>query len=235
VVSEGRYEPQNVPSFTIATDEIVWDWAQQKSNYTELRASKTAAGNGKIWEIENSTIIYRQAIEPTIIQGTYNGSGPPPQTDEERAQQDYLEEKDPQTQQVTKTAKQVRDEDISTLFYGIATSQSRITRLRADLTHAALDVDVVMKASADQAELPRIRQITKEKGQPNCPVFSGCDQTGTAPRDQVTGNGGGSAGGSTFTCASTSIKSESTWMGIGLGFAGVAIAHAIRRRRRNGR
>ena len=225
IVADGRYEPQNFPSFTIATDEIVWDWAQQKSNYTELRAQKTAAGGGRTWEVESSTILYRQQLESIVQQGTYNGRGPAPQNDEERAAVDYLPVTDAQGT-TTKTATQVRDEDMSTLFYGIATSTSRVTRLRADLAHAALDQDLVMRASPDQAVLSNIRQITKEQGQPLCPVFSGCDQTGTAPRDQV----GGSTGGGTFTCA-TSSRSGNAWMGIGLGFAAVAAAHAIRRRK----
>src|SRR5688572_32404825 len=44
---EGRYEPQSFPLFTIASNELVWDWTQNRSNYTELRAQKTAAGAGR--------------------------------------------------------------------------------------------------------------------------------------------------------------------------------------------
>ena len=51
VVGEGRYETQNFPSFVIPTSDIAWDWSQNKSNYTELRAQKTTAGGGKAWEI----------------------------------------------------------------------------------------------------------------------------------------------------------------------------------------
>lgn len=228
LLGEGRYEPQNFGSFVVPTDEIIWDWNQNKSNYTELRAAKTAAGNGRIFEVESSTILYRQQIEGIVKQGTYNGSGPAPQTDEERAAQDYLDIKDAQGN-ITKTAAQARDEDINTLFYGIATSTSRVTRMRADLVHAALNEDLVMRASTDQAVVSNFRQLSKEVGQPQCPVFQGCEQTGTAPRDQA--NTGGSAGGSgTFTC-NTGTRGGSAWMGIGLGFAAIAAAHAIRRRR----
>ncbi len=228
IVGEGRYEPSNFGSFTIATDEIVWDWNQSKSNYTELRAQKTAAGNGRAWEVESSTILYRQQLEGIVQQGTYNGNGPYPETDEERAAQDYLPVKDGQDN-VTKTAAEVRNDDMNTLFYGIATSTSRITRLRADLVHAALDADLVMRASGDQSVLSNVRQLSKEVGQPQCPVYNGCNQTGTAPRDQISATSAG--GGGTFTCA-TGSRSGNAWMGVGLGFVAVAAAHAIRRRRR---
>ncbi len=41
--------------------------------------------------------------------------------------------------QVLQSAAQARDEDVNTLFYGIATSTSRVTRMRADLVHAACE------------------------------------------------------------------------------------------------
>jgi hypothetical protein len=226
VLGEGRYEPQNFNSFVIATDEIVWDWGQSKSNYADLRTQKQAAGNGRIWEVESSTTLNRTNFEQIVKQGTYNGTGAYPTTDEERAATDYLPAKD-QLGNVTQTAAQVRDEDLTTLFSGLATT--RVTRLRADLAHAALDTDLVMRAAGDQTELSNVRQITKESGQPLCPVYNGCTQVGTAPRDQVLGNNSG-GGHETFTCDTTG-RAGNAWMAVGLGFAALATAHAIRRRR----
>ena len=37
VVGEGRYEPTNFPSFTIAASELVWDFSVETSNYAALR------------------------------------------------------------------------------------------------------------------------------------------------------------------------------------------------------
>jgi hypothetical protein len=223
VIGEGRYEPQNFGAFVIPTSDIAWDWTQSKSNYTELRAEKTATGNGRVWEIESSIALNRQTVEQIVRQGSYTG-GPYPQTDEQRAAQDYLPIDDPQS---PKTAAQVRDEDIATLFFGIATNDARVTRMRADLAHAALDQDLVMRAAGDQTVLSNVRQLTKAVGQPRCPVYSGCDQVGTAQPDPATGNG--ASGDGTFTCA-TSSRNDSAWMGVGLGLAAVAAAHAIRRR-----
>jgi hypothetical protein len=228
VVGEGRYEPQNFGSFFIPTEEIAWDWAQSKSNYIDLRGQKTAAGNGRVWEIESSIALNRSNIDAVIRQGTYTGIGPYPQTDEARAAQDYLPVDDDQN---PKTAAAVRDEDMNTLFAGIVTSDARVTRMRADLAHAALDQDLVMRASGDQTVLSNIRQLTKEIGQPQCPVFSGCEQVGTAPRDDFNYNTGSIGGGGDGTCA-TGTHGNSSWMGVGLGFAALAVAQRLRRRSR---
>lgn len=229
VLGEGRYQPQNFPTFTISNDELVWDWTQNKSNYTDLRAQKTQSGQGKIWEIESSTIVYPQNVEGAIKYGYYgggNGGGgePAPPAD------DYLPVKDDQGN-IVKTADQVREEDITTLFAGIGTATSRVTRLRADLAHAALATDLVVGAAADQSELPNVRQVTKEANQPLCPVYDGCTQVGTAPRDEAQARSSDSGG--TFSCA-TAVKDRSgssTWLGVGAGFLALALVNAARRRR----
>ncbi len=226
-IAEGRYEPQNFPSYYIKTDELVWDWTQQKSNYVDLRAQKTQAGSGRIWEIETSQVLYRQNVEGVVKNGSWNGQGQYPQTDEERAAQDYLPITDGQGN-VTKTAAQVRDEDMDTLFFGIPTATTRVTRIRADLSHAALDQDLAMTASADQSTLPNVRQVTKELNEPQCPVWNGCSQDGTAPRSEAIARSGG--GNETFSCA-TAPRSNPTWLAAGGGLVGLALVHAVRRRR----
>ena len=228
VLGEGRYEPQNFQSFVVRDDELVWDWNANKSNYVELRAQKTAAGNGRIWEIESSNILYPQNLGNAIKYGYFNPNGGPVPTDEEsRAQQDYAPITDANGQ-VTKTAVQVRDEDLATLFHGIPTATSRVTRMRADLAYAALDADLVMTASADQATLSNFRQVTRESNQPLCPVWNGCDSAGQAPRDEAAARSTSSR--ESFSC-STSKGTTPTWLAIGAGFVGLAFVHAARRRR----
>jgi len=236
VVGEGRYEPQNFPSFVIPETELVWDWTQNKSNYTDLRAQKTAAGGGRAWETESSTILYRQQIESAIRRSYAPYPGPNGQDDagnltpEERAAQvDYLPVKDAQGNLV-KTAVQAREEDLATLFYGIPTASSRVTRLRADLTHAALNEDLLMAASQDQSPLPTIRQVRNEVGQPLCPVWNGCDSAGQAPRDEAIARSDG--GGESFSCSTAARPGSPVWMAAGAGYLAMAIARAVRRRRR---
>ena len=232
VVAEGRYETQNFPSFVIPTDEIAWDWTTSKSNYTEIRAQKTAAGAGKAWEMESSTVVVRQQIESAVqsgfvSNGNGNGRRPPVQDPELQAQEAYLPVKDAQGT-VLKTAEQVRTEDLSTLFSGI--NQVRVTRLRADLAHAALNADLIMTASADQAVVSNFRQLTKELNEPLCPVFNGCDSAGQAPRSEAVARSDGSKAES-FACSTSSRSSSHAWLGMGAGFLALALVNAARRRR----
>lgn len=246
VLGEGRYEPQNFPSFAIPADQIAWDWTANRSNYTELRAQKTATTNGKGWETESSTILYPQQIEAAVRNGSSLGyryppppgpkdpdAGPPLDPQEEAAQIDYLPVKDAQGK-ILKTAVQVREEDLAALIYGIPAATSRVTRMRADLAHAALDADLVMTASQDQSVLSNVRRLTKEIGQPQCPIYSsdGCTQVGTAPRDEAQARAtGGGGGGESFSCTTSNGSASPLWIGAGVGYLALAIARARRRRK----
>ena len=241
VLGEGRYEPQNFPTFAFKADDLAWDWNASRSNYTDLRAEKTAASGGRGWETENSTLLFRQQLENAVRRSNFNPNpGNPPPLDagvpldpqEQSAQVDYLPVTDSQGT-VIKTAVQVRDEDLTTLFFGIPESSSRVTRMRADLAHAALDADLVMTASQDQAVLATVRQLTKELNQPQCPIFSpdGCTQVGTAPRDEAEARASGD-GAESFSCSTGSGNASPVWLGAGIGYLAIAIARARRRRAR---
>ena len=246
VLGEGRYEPQNFPSFTIPTEDIAWDWSQSKSDYVDLRTAKAAAAAGRAWETESSTSLVRSQIENGVLRSYYGGGYPgagayPPDADggtfdpqEASAQIDYQPVTDAQGN-VTKTAVQVRQEDIDTLFHGISDANGRVTRIRADLAHAALDADLVMTASKDQSVLSNVRQLTKEIGQPQCPVYSadGCSQIGTAPRDQAAARADGNTGES-FSCTTGGSTSSggTLWLGGGLGYLALSLVRARRRRNR---
>ena len=239
VLGEGRYEPQNFPSFALKADDLAWDWNANRSNYTDLRAEKTTASEGRAWETENSTPLSRQQLEQAVRRNNFQNPGPPPldggpplDPQEQSAQVDYLPVKDSQGT-VTKTAVQVRDEDLAALFFGIPEQSSRVTRIRADLAHAALNADLVMTASQDQTQLSPLRQLTKELNQPQCPVYSadGCSQVGTAPRDEALARATGD-GEESFSCSTSGGGSASPiWMGAGLGYLALAFARARRRRR----
>jgi hypothetical protein len=243
VLSEGRYEPQNFPTFVIPTADIAWDWGQSKSDYVDLRTAKAAAAAGRAWETESSINLLRQSIQSSVIRSYYGGyPGAPTPTDgdggtlspdEASAQIDYLPVIDDQGN-VTKTAVQVRQEDMDTLFHGIPGATARVTRLRSDLAHAALDADLVMTASTDQSELSNVRELTKEIGQPQCPIYSadGCSQVGTAPRDQAAARADGS-GGESFSCSTSASNGGGTlWLGAGLGYLALSLVRARRRRNR---
>ena len=235
IIGEGRYETQNFPSFVIPTSDIAWDWSQNKSNYTEIRAQKATAGGGKAWEIESSIQVSPSNVESAVINGYYYSGGPgggaPSSDPEVQAQQAYLPVIDPQTKAVIKTAQQVRSEDLETLFHGVPSSLARVTRMRADLAHAALSADLVMTASQDQAVLSNIRQLTKELNEPLCPVYNGCDTAGTAPRSEAVARANASGGAESFSCSTSSRPSSPAWLGLGGGFLALALVKAARRKR----
>jgi hypothetical protein len=218
VLSEGRYEPQNFGSFIVSEKDVTWDWAQSKSDYVEVRAAKTAAGAGKVWEIESSMALFKETVQSIVKGQSVPG-------------QDYDTERDDQGN-VIKTSAQVRDEDLATLFHGIETTTARVTRMRADLVHAALDQDLQMTASADQTELSNVRQLTREKNQPQCPVYDGCQYVGTAPRDEAIARSTPGPSSSGSSCALPPPGKDTTFMAASLGLAAVAIGQGIRRRRR---
>lgn len=225
VLGEGRYQPTNFNSFSIASDELTWDWATSTSNYRQLREQKQAVDPGKLWEIESSiTTTTSQIQSAASFQGGFGQGG------------DYLEAKDPTTQ-ATKTATEVQQEDYDTLFAGMVSAQGsgqiRVTRLRADLAHASLNTDLTIGATADQSDLPRTRLPTHENGQPLCPVYTNCKQTGTAPRDQAAAQAASTGDGEgTFTCRATSRSRGDAGLSAVLGFVAIAIGRAVRQRRK---
>jgi MYXO-CTERM domain-containing protein len=211
VVSQGRYEPSNFASFHIEDSEIAWDWTQNRSTYLDLRAAKTAAGNNRIWEIESSTDVSTELISEYL---SYN---PYPYSD--AGSPDYLP-----TQTEDESA--VRQDDLDRLYGNY--SSVRITRMRADLGHASLDADLVLKASADQAALSKQRTVTKEVNEPLCPVYNGCVADGTAPRSQAaakTAANDNSGGGG----CSVADGSSEMWLLGAVGFCGFAMRRKRRR------
>lgn len=234
VLGDGRYEPQNFPMFFIGADEIAWDWTQNKSNYVTLRAQKTAAAGGRGWELENATTQDAAAIESNVMFGSSSGGSGPD------AAPSYLPVTDAQGA-VLKTATQVRDEDLATLLHGAA--MPHVTRLRADLAHAALDADLVMKASTDQADVPTFRQAKLELNEPQCPIYDGCTVVGNAPRSQAAAQskeedpssplvaGTGSSSGSSSSCALGGGSASPLGFAASAGFLALSLARARRRRR----
>jgi hypothetical protein len=174
VVSEGRYETANFPSFVLKNEDLTWDWTTGTSNYKDLRAERATKDPGRTWEIESSPEIFRSQITSIVSRlGQVQPDIP-----------DYTPIEDSQGN-VTKTAEQVRTEDLDTLFHGIPAGLERVTRTRSDLTRAALAVDLQVIASGDQSLLENERIPKNEKGQPLCPIYEGCRQVGQLPRDQA--------------------------------------------------
>jgi MYXO-CTERM domain-containing protein len=211
VVGEGRYEPIDFPWFRVADGDLVWDWATSSSNYATVRQKKTAESNGYGWEMESSTDVSIAQLQ-RLVYSSGTGLGTVP------ADMDYDPVVDKVNPQNSKSADEVRDEDLMTLFGSL--SNPRVTRVRADLVRAALGKDLHLTASTDQTTLPGTHQITHDVNRPVCPTYPPCPP---CPPTDVEGLGGG--GG----CSAAADGAPDLGLLFVAGFVGLSI---VRRRRR---
>jgi hypothetical protein len=187
VVADGRFEPQNYPSFRIDEKALVWDWSTSLSNYTTLRAQHEASLSGAGWEIESSLALNEQTIINLVLSGGQNNGGGLSSVAPSEAAQDYLPAGDPDAGAdagAYQSAEDVRAADLATLFAGIAGPTVRVSRMRGDIAHAAMTKDLVLQASADQTELSNVRTVTNSVNL-HCPqgpsCFLGCAASPTSP------------------------------------------------------
>jgi hypothetical protein len=231
VVADGRYEPTNMPTFTIDPSEITWDFNTSSSNYASIRQLKEAEGANAIWQIESSIDVSPYQVEGPVLSSDATQNYP---TDGDAGADDSM------------AAEQA---DLMTLFPD-GQSDVRVTRMRSDLSHAALANDLVVQASSDQSQLSNIYQVTKSVNAPSCQsTYCGCGGGSGGPIGN--GNGGtsgwllgggagatggtGAGGGSGCTTAPEAREeSRSTWLDLSLaGFVGAAIIVKRTRRRRS--
>jgi hypothetical protein len=200
VVSDGRYEPQNFPFYRIEDSALVWDFSTNLSNYAALRAKNEAALGGKGWEIESSLTLNQELVTSVILSGgQYYGPGSSAAGPPADATQDYLAVGDADAgadAAPPQSAEDVRAADIAALFAGISGSNVRVTRMRSDISHAAMTKDFMLKASADQSEISNIRTVTQSVNLV-CPVYSscgGCRVASSEPSVESAANFGAVAG-----------------------------------------
>ena len=227
VVADGRYQPQNFPFYHIEDKDLVWDWSTTSSNYTTLRSQNEATLKGKGWEIESSLTLNQQLISNTILSGgVYYGGGGVGPSQASQASADYLPvDADDSGTTTGQTAEQVRQADIAALFAGMNGPNVRITRMRSDISHAAMTSDFVLQASPDQAEIPNVRNLTNAVNL-QCPVYDGCNIVGNVPADEANARAAANAGNGneSFGCATTAKPfkmSDLSWpvsgvLGLGL-------------------
>jgi hypothetical protein len=214
VVSEGRYEPSNFASFTIPTDDIVWNWDAADSNYALLKEQGLAANGGANWLVESALAQSPFAVDNLIY----------PVVDNLPEQSGYG---NPDGSEVHEQAA----DDLAALYGALDRTAMWITRLHAQLPRAALDVDLNIGASSEQTPVPNVHTVTKTSGTvPACPpdpCASGSSGSGLPflpdgfeDGSELTGGGGG--GGCNLGHGGVS----------GLGAMGLALALALSRRRR---
>jgi hypothetical protein len=254
VVAEGRYEPQNFPFFTIANNDLSWDWTTNSSNYETVRLAKEASFGGRGWQVESSLELSQYSIAQTLYQNVdfaNDGGSYPPSVDAGFGATDAGGGGNDAGEGSTDAGESDADEldassgnddgplpgdagegaaaaDVATLFAGISGSNVRITRMRSDIAHAALDVDLLLQASSDTSELSNVYQTTGEIGQPLCPIYDGCMQVGTAPRAQAVADSALAGGCATVRPARSNLAMASL-----AGFVGAFVAGWRRKRCRS--
>jgi hypothetical protein len=207
VLGEGRYEPQNFPSFVIEQSELVWDWDAAKSNYTDLRAQRFQQSNGTAWQTEAAEPLYDTwAFSSLVEQASWDpiGSG-------------YGDE-------TGMGAVEAAQEDVETLLYGIDPSNIWVTRVSSELSRAALANDLVLAASYYQTSVDRWLDVQATTGTaPECPPPPPpCDDFGIGDGD-FGGDGSDILGGQA-SCAVGSLREDAPlgFALLGLGLAGLA-------------
>jgi hypothetical protein len=247
IVADGRWAPKNFPFFTITDAELAWDWNTNLSNFEQLRQSKAAAFHGAGWQIESSIDLAVNNFSLTVEQaqqslqystnpvGGYtvstsgNGAGDAGASDGGRVVESGTGF-DAGDEAALQAAAQ---KDVEVLFAGIKGSNARITRMRGDIAHSALTNDLVIEASADQAEISNVYNPTQQIGQPLCQVYnSSCQQTGELPRAEAQAQAQGDNSGCSTT-ASGALGSGWT-LGVLSGALGLIGLRARRRRERRG-
>lgn len=172
VVGEGRYEPANLPWFTVDASKLVWDFATNSSNYKKLRQDGFTASAGKAWLIESAQPTSEPQITSDITQ---------------------LVTIDPMhsgyADSMGNGAPKAAQDDLATLFGGINASSLWITRLLAELPRTSLSTDLTLGAAASQMSVPNALAAAKYINAPPCPCGTA---TGTG-----SGTGGTSGDGTT--------------------------------------
>ncbi|HLK35881.1 MAG TPA: DUF2330 domain-containing protein [Polyangiaceae bacterium] len=196
VVGSGRYEAQNFPNFTISPSDLVWDWSKNVSNYTTLRAQKEASFNSAAWQTESSLDLSPYQIDNQVLQDPTASA--------------YMASS-PADGGVGNTPIEARQQDLATLF-PMGSTMVRVTRMRADLTQAALANDLVLQAASDQTAMSNQYQAmssinavcqtcscgggpTSGAGSSGLPVFGGSGSSSSTGGASGFGAGGGSATG----------------------------------------
>jgi MYXO-CTERM domain-containing protein len=204
VMAEGRYEPQNFPSFEIGADKLVWNWDTASSNYKDLRAAGFDATGGLGWLLEAGEPFSSYSLEYSLVDlaqydpkasgyGDENGVG----------------------------AVEEAQADIAALLGGMEPNATWISRMYAELPRVALGTDLAVTASANQSPIQRYFEATATLGTPPaCQEFPPCD-------DGIGPSGSGATTTAVGGCAASPSSPDA-----GLGAAAIAALGLLLAKRR---
>jgi MYXO-CTERM domain-containing protein len=151
-----------MPSFTLHSDQLVWDWDSMSSNYSMLKKTTFDASQGKAWLVEAA-----EPFSPYYLQNTLG----------------ILAENEPENSgyadEMGNGAPAALQADLAALQGTLDPSSLWITLLHSELSRQALLTDLTLGASSDQMPVDRFLQAIETKGTaPTCPQFPPCDPSG---------------------------------------------------------
>jgi len=215
VFGEGRYEPMNFPSFTIDAADLWWDFTSASSNYKELRAAEYAASDDRAWLVESAGEF--SAVDLTSTMLALAESDPPGSG--------YADEQG-------MGAVEACQADLDDLFAGIDPTSAWFTRLRAELSRAALASDLDLGAAVDQSAVAPQLLVPYDQytGDPCSTSFADC-HTGSAASTGSGGNGSGGSGSRASDSGGCAMgKDTGMTLAAALGLLAAACAAARRKR-----
>lgn len=186
VLSEGRYEPTNFPSFEVVSSELVWDWKTNTSNYDALVKAGYTSSNGLGWLVAGAVPFSGSIVTSELTQ---------------LAQFDPLNSGYGDAMGMGAVA--AAQADVDTLFGSLDPAAVWITRLEGQLPRVAFANDLVLGASASQNIAPFEHPIGKTVNPPTCPTYPPCSSSSSS-------SGMGGAGGATSSSSSSGAGSSSS-------------------------
>ncbi len=146
ILAEGRYQAANMPNFLIEEKDLIWNWDEQRSNYTELRQKGFDDTDQRGWLTEVVLPVAPESIRGQVERFALSGTG-------------YGGD-DPQAEM---------DADVVALV-GHIDGVIVLNRLYAELSRAALADDLVLEAASDQVMVEGTLQTEAAIGTaPSCP------------------------------------------------------------------
>jgi hypothetical protein len=160
VIAEQPSVPMGVDTFTIAADDLTWSWDAQSSDFPALLAQRFADSGGLAWNVQPD-----QAVNAGYLAAQADGwmRGHP--------ERDYAGDRDSRNGSAT---------DLALLEAPCARGRyCWLTRMRAELTPAALAADPTIAAS-DEPFKSSLLETTATTGTLPCPTPAPCPPPGAA-------------------------------------------------------
>jgi Uncharacterized protein conserved in bacteria (DUF2330) len=252
VLAEGRYQAQNFPAATIDFSQLAWDPYTSQSNYSTLATAAMAANGGTGWLTESSQPLslyvagpynpalattYQSTCVPTLTTtGSAPAEGGPVEAGNGEASAGDAAATDAGPGEAGApgldaggagdddggcTPTGIACDDLSLAETGMVVGSMWITRMRSFLPQTALANDLLLEASPSQQSMPGVHTTSLYTD----PSYNPCPSS----------SNGASTGAASSGACSTIRESPRTRYADAIigGIVAVAIAGAVRRRRRS--